>query len=158
MRRAVADRIDITDASGEDDDGGKLQLMKALREGTEREALRFTFSSLKSFEAADLQKLADSLPLTLRSLTLDLSSCRQLANVDGLQGLGGLTALQSLTLNLGYCRQLTNVDGLQGLGGLTALQSLTLDLSGCSQLANVDVLQGLGGFTALQSLTLHLRG
>ena len=69
--------------------------------------------------------------------TLNLSGCEQLANVDGLQGLGGLTALQSLTLNLGRCSQLASVDVLRCLADLTALQSLTLDLSDCKQLADL---------------------
>ena len=101
MRKAIAEGVDITDASGKDDEGAKLELLKALREGKERHALRFTFSGLESFRATDLHRVADNLPLTLLSLTLDLNECKQLANVDGLQGLGGLTALQSLTLDLG---------------------------------------------------------
>ena len=71
----------------------------------------------------------------LQSLTLRLDGCSQLANVDGLRGLGGLAALQSLTLNLNDCEQLANVDGLQGLGGLAALESLTLDLKYCRRLS-----------------------
>ena len=57
---------------------------------------------------------------------MDVIHCSQLANVDGLQGLGGLAALQSLTLSLMNCSQLENVDGLKGLSGLRALQSLKL--------------------------------
>jgi len=72
----------------------------------------------------------------LQTLTLQISCCSQLANVDGLRGLAGLAALQTLELSLSCCSQLANVDGLQGLAGLAALQTLELDLSDCEQLSD----------------------
>jgi Leucine-rich repeat (LRR) protein len=86
--------------------------------------------------------LAANLLLRLRQpVALDLGSCRELQNVDGLKE---LKALQSL--NLRFCNQLRDVDVLKEL---KALQSL--DLSYCNQLQNVDVLKEL---KALQKLNL----
>lgn len=42
----------------------------------------------------------------LKTPTLDLDCCSQLANVDRLQGLAGLGVLQTLTLRLRDCNQL----------------------------------------------------
>jgi hypothetical protein len=39
-------------------------------------------------------------------LTLIFIRCMKLANVDALQGLGGLAALQTLDLNLKFCKKL----------------------------------------------------
>ena len=50
----------------------------------------------------------------LQTLTLKLTGC-PLVNVDVLQALAGLLALQTLKLDLSYCRQLANVRGLAGL-------------------------------------------
>ena len=70
---------------------------------------------------------------------LDLSQCKELANVDGLEGLPHLTDLQLLG-----CSNLTN---LHGLKGLTALANL--NLTGCSQLVNLDGLEELTSLTCL---------
>ena len=59
-----------------------------------------------------------------------------------MRGLAGLGALKSLTLRLSSCEQLENVEGLQGFEGLGALQTLELYLSDCRKLERVDELQG----------------
>jgi len=72
---------------------------------------------------------------------LNLSQCAMLQNVDGLSGLEGLTAL-----GLSKCTSLVNVNGLQSLRGLTSL-----DLSRCSSLVD---LSGLASMTGLAELVL----
>ncbi|HEV7402003.1 MAG TPA: TIR domain-containing protein [Chthoniobacteraceae bacterium] len=97
-----------------------------------------------------------------RSVSLDLSECYTLKNVDGL---GELKALE--TLDLRHCNSLENVDGLrelkslrfielsgcgdlQSVEGLRKLKSLKfLDLSDCRTLQNVDVLRELKDLEAL---------
>ncbi len=95
LRKAVAERVDITDARDDDEAGGKLQLLKALREGTMRTELRFSFMQLDTFSDADLQRVSESLPITLRSLIADFTNCSQLADVAALGA--GLEKLQALT-------------------------------------------------------------
>ena len=51
------------------------ELMKALRDGAARKSLRFTFSELTNFSAAELKALWENLPERLESLTVDFSSC-----------------------------------------------------------------------------------
>ena len=99
LRKAVAEGVDITDARDDDEAGGKLQLLKALREGTMRTELRFSFMQLDTFSDADLQRVSESLPITLRSLIADFTNCKQLADVAALgAGLEKLQALTSLEL------------------------------------------------------------
>ncbi len=123
LRKAVAERVDITDARDDDEAGGKLQLLKALREGTMRTELRFSFMQLDTFSDADLQRVSESLPITLRSLIADFTNCSQLADVAALgAGLEKLQALTSLDLDFGYCKQLpldpcTPQGGEYGSGG-----------------------------------------
>ena len=83
----------------------------------------------------------------LQSLTLSMSKCARLANIDGLQGLAGLTELRSLSLDLAKCVQLTSVDALRSLRALTALQALTLNLS--DQICFDDPGEGVQGGTLL---------
>ena len=61
--------------------------------------------------------------------------------ISALQSLAQCTKLEVVNYNLAGCKKLANVDALQGLGGLAALQTLTLGLDDC--FANVDALQGL---------------
>ena len=83
------------------------EFTKALREGTARKALRFTFSELKNFSAEDLKAVAEGLPEKLESLTAAFGGCKQLANVSALgAGLEKLVALTSLELNFEDCNQL----------------------------------------------------
>ena len=101
LRKAVAEGVDITDARDDDEAGGKLQLMKALREGTTRTELRFSFMQLDTFSDADLQRVSESLPITLRSLIAEFTNCKQLADVAALgAGLEKLQALTSLKLHI----------------------------------------------------------
>ena len=139
LRKAVAERVDITDARDDDEAGGKLQLLKALREGTMRTELRFTFAQLDRLSNADLQRVSESLPITLRSLIADFTNCSQLADVAALgAGVEKLQALTSLELDFEGCEQLADVAALgAGLERLQALTSLSLNFEDCSQLADV---------------------
>ena len=83
------------------------EFTKALREGTARKALRFTFSGLKNFSAEDMNAVAEGLPEKLESLTAAFEGCKQLADVSALgAGLEKLVALTSLELNFSRCNQL----------------------------------------------------
>ncbi len=62
------------------------------------------------------------------SSSLDLSVCREITNVEVLQGLKGLQSL-----NLSGCRSITNFDVLQGLTGLKSLY-----LSSCTNLKKLN--------------------
>ncbi|MHC4143344.1 MAG: leucine-rich repeat domain-containing protein [Planctomycetota bacterium] len=94
-------------------------------------------------EAKKMRQL-DDLSAALHRLNprkLALNECRELQDVDGLQG---LTSLQ--WLDLSWCVRLRNVDGLRNL---TSLQ--TLYLGRCYKLEDVN---GLRGLTSLESLNL----
>ena len=126
IRKAVAEGLPLT------------SLVKALREGTVRKALRFTFSQLEKFGAAELEAVSEGLPATLESLDAAFESCSQLADVAPLgAGLEKLQALTSLNLNFGFCEQLADVAALgAGLEKLQALTSLDLNFESCSELSN----------------------
>ena len=96
IRKAVAEELELN------------PLTTALRKGTARKALRFTFSELEStFGAAHLQALSESFPEKLESLDAAFSRCKQLADVAALgAGLEKLQALTSLNLNFRGCAQL----------------------------------------------------
>ena len=90
MRKAVAEGLSLT------------ALKKALRKGTARKELRFVFSKLENFGAAELKCVSQSLPETLQSLTAAFDGCAKLADVAALgAGLEKLQALTSLNLNFG---------------------------------------------------------
>ena len=83
------------------------EFTKALREGTARKALRFTFSELENFSDEDMNAVAEGLPEKLESLTAAFERCKQLADVSALgAGLEKLVALTSLELDFRRCNQL----------------------------------------------------
>ena len=90
-------------------------------------------ANIKTLSLADREWL--ELPFGLANLTnlisLDLSYCSSLQNVDVLANLPNLTSL-----NLSDCYSLQNVDGLANLINLTSL-----DLYNCDSLQNVDGLE-----------------
>ena len=51
------------------------EFTKALREGTARKALRFTFSELENFSAEDMKAVAEGLPEKLEPLTAAFEGC-----------------------------------------------------------------------------------
>ena len=95
IRQAVTEGLSLT------------EFTKALREGTARKALRFTFSEVENFGAAELLAVSEGLHEKLESLDAAFERCSQLADVAPLgAGLEKLQALTSLDLNFRGCSQL----------------------------------------------------
>ena len=146
LRKAVAEGLPLT------------ELTQALREGTARKALRFTFSGLAKFGAAELKAVSESLPAELEALDAAFSGCKKLADVAALgAGLEKLQALTSLHLAFFGCSKLADVAPLgAALEKLQALTSLHLDFQGCRKLADVSALgAGLEKLQGLTSLDLN---
>ncbi len=73
-------------------------------------------------------------------VTIDLSDCSSLMDVEGLRDLPRLECL-----HLALCTRLTNLDGLRNLPGLQ-----DLDLTRCEALATLDGLQNLRGLRSVK--------
>mmetsp|Transcript_134840 Transcript_134840/g.430639 ORF Transcript_134840/g.430639 Transcript_134840/m.430639 type:complete len:824 (+) Transcript_134840:133-2604(+) len=84
---------------------------EALREDTDRQTLSLSFAGCGAFTDARLVEVAQSLPASLRELSLVLTACEGITDV-GLAGLAqGIASCKDLTqlqLNFGSCHSITD--------------------------------------------------
>ncbi|GAB2916780.1 TIR domain-containing protein [Rheinheimera gaetbuli] len=137
--------------------GALREAQRLIQEALDTGATHLNLSKLR------LRQLPKELVLLAKQLTsLDLSDCRELTNLSGLEPFTQLTQL-----NLGHCEALQSLDGLLHLPQLTrldisccyalqaldALQYLTqlthLDISHCDFLTNLDALEHLAQLAQL---------
>jgi len=92
---------------------------------------------------------------SLLELTLDLSYCEGLLDIDPLSSLERCVNLKKLDLDL-RCKKVTSINALSCFGELASLLELALNLVGCSGVLDIDPLSSIGRCVNLQKLSLSL--
>jgi len=116
--------------------------------------LALCFHECEELRDSSLCELAEALPVSLQSLSLDISGCNNMHR-PMLNGIRHLTKLTSLELSFSRCWYLTNLSVLNSLGPCTSLSSLSLDCSMCQRLEDLEELGSLSHLPALSRVSLN---